>query len=716
MKSKILLLLFLCSSYFSFAQIQLQGKVVDKKGQPVFAANVYLKSNTEIETSTDFDGKFKLTVKDKNTILEVSFIGYKTKSVDLSKLSLTEALTIVLEEDNQTLSEVIIKAEDPISKKFSVTKIKKLDVYFNPVAQGDALKAITLMPASTTTDETANPSLRGSSPDRTRVMLNGVPVYTPVRSSQLNNQGFFSLFNTEIIHQQYVYASNPPLTYGNSSAGLVEIQTIKHLSENQRQISLSLGAVGFFLSQKIKNREKNFLQLYGNYHHSKAFIDIQKKNLSHIKSFHTKDIGLNFHHKLGDKVDFNSYNYVVDEDFNVEIHNFNYFGKADAGKKRFFSINSLKYYTLKGTLSINTGISQSHQNFNLGNIHTDNTIQQLYASVNFKTQFSDKLNLQTGVSYDYHKNTYNDSIPLYPFAIKPTAPQQLFKKDITNRMADLYAFADYEVNKKLSFSAGLRTNLPTKKQTQYLNAQAGMKYHINDEQSLLLSAGKYTSYATPNYYNKQFTLLKSNQIACDYTLRKKKIGVKGAIYYKEEEGKQSLNSYETIDKVNTFGVETYVEYILAKHLKLMVSNLFINQKLHQGDKTFRGNYDLKYLSKCALQYSSKWFTASLSYMRHPGGFYTTVKGVIKKPQFDYPIPVFSDEINGEQYKIYNKIDLAFSRYTPLNRGGAIIPFLSITNILNTNNQGSVYYNEDFSQKGFDSYGKRVIYFGVIWEM
>ncbi len=130
------------------------------------------------------------------------------------------------------------------------------------------MKAITLMPASTTTDETANPSLRGSSPDRSRITLNGVPVYSPVRSSNLSNQGKFSLFNTEIIDKQYVYASNPPLTYGNSSAGLVEIQTLRRLPQNQQQFSLSLSSEGFFLSQQLQKKEETesflfkFLRFY----------------------------------------------------------------------------------------------------------------------------------------------------------------------------------------------------------------------------------------------------------------------------------------------------------------------------------------------------------------------------------------------------------------------------------------------------------------------
>lgn len=716
MKWKISLLLCLYS-VFASAQIQIQGKVVDKKGNGIFAANVYVESEPEKGTSTDLNGAFHLMTNTSKSTLIVTFIGYKTQKVALTKQLIAKDLQIILKEDSQNLSEVIITAEDPISEKFSVTKIRKLDIYFNPVAQADPLKAISILPASTTTDETANPSLRGSSPDRTRVTLNGVPVYTPVRSSQLNNQGFFSLFNTEIIEKQYVYASNPPLTYGNTSAGLVEIQTLKTLPKNQQQFSLSIGALGFFLSQQLKKQEKNFMQIYGNYQHSKAFLSLQQKQLPHLKSFHTKDIGFNFHAKPGKQTAFNSFNYFVDEDFEVLVNNLNYQGKANADKKRFFSINNLNYYTTKGTFSLNTGFSTSLQNFRLGNLHSKQKINQFYTSLNFKRQLSSQLKLQTGISYDYHKNNFNDNVPKYYFAMQPSAPTQTSKADIENHIVEAYAFSDWELSDKLSLSVGIRTNIPVQEQSYYSNFQASAKYYINDKSSLLLSGGNYNSYATPNYYNKAFALLSSQQLACDYSFSNKNFGAKTSIYYKTEKGQQALNSYITIDKVATLGIEAYVEYSFAKYFKLTASNLFINQKLHQDKQKFHGKYDFNYLTKVAFQYNRfRWFSASLSYISRPGHHYTPLQGIIdKRPHFDYPIPVWG-RTNSAQHTAYNKIDFALNRYTPLNSGGAIIPFLSISNIFNFKNQGEVYYNPDFSQKFFDNYSKRVVYFGVIWEL
>ncbi|MCF6298157.1 MAG: carboxypeptidase-like regulatory domain-containing protein, partial [Flavobacteriaceae bacterium] len=167
--------LFITSQCFS--QNLLQGIVKDRKGEPIFAVNIYLKSIPQKGTTTDFDGKFKLEIGDLKDTLIVSFLGYKTREILLTSISFNEKITIVLQEDAQTLDAIIITARDPISEQFSVVKLNKLDIYLNPVSQGDPLLAITFLPASTTVNETANPSLRGSSADRSRVILNGVPIY-----------------------------------------------------------------------------------------------------------------------------------------------------------------------------------------------------------------------------------------------------------------------------------------------------------------------------------------------------------------------------------------------------------------------------------------------------------------------------------------------------------------------------------------------------------
>ncbi len=81
------------------------GIVKDAKGDPIIGATVQVK-NTQNATVTDVDGRFTLNaVKDGSTIV-VSYIGYTTKEV----LATGREISVILQEDNAMLSEVVVTA------------------------------------------------------------------------------------------------------------------------------------------------------------------------------------------------------------------------------------------------------------------------------------------------------------------------------------------------------------------------------------------------------------------------------------------------------------------------------------------------------------------------------------------------------------------------------------------------------------------------------
>ena len=227
MFSKTLFFLFLMWNISLFCQKN-EGIVKDQNNRPIFAANVYLKNKLNVGSTTDFNGKVDLStyiLKHNTDTLVISSVGFEVLLVDISRLSKNKINEFILKPLNINLNEVVLTYKDPISIQFSVNKLSSLDVYLNPLANGDPLKAIALLPSSTNINENSNPVLRGSSANRSSVILNGVPIINPIKNSQVNSVGNFSLFNTEIIDKQYIYASNPPLTYGGASAGLIEIET-----------------------------------------------------------------------------------------------------------------------------------------------------------------------------------------------------------------------------------------------------------------------------------------------------------------------------------------------------------------------------------------------------------------------------------------------------------------------------------------------------------
>lgn len=708
----IALLLF---ALVSFSQPKINGVVKDRRGEPIFAANVYLKSVPQNGVTTDFDGKFSLVINGLKDTLTVSFIGYKTKETLISTIDITKAAVIILEENSQTLEEVIIMSQDPISERFSVVKMKKMDIYLNPVSQGDPLKAITILPASTTINETANVSLRGSSSNRSRVTLNGVPVYNPVRASQLNNQGFFSLFNPEIINKLYVYASNPPLTYGNTSAGLVEIQTVKNLEANQLQLSASLASTGFFLSQRLK-KDISFIQVYGNYQLSDAFVGVQKNKLPNIKNFYNKDLGINFHKKIGKKGELNSYNYYIDESFNGYGQIFNYTGSVASLNKRFFTVNNFRYYSKNGMLSVNSGANNSNQSFEFGNINSIQNTRQIYTSIDYKWHVLEGTNLQFGVSHDYHRNTFKDSIPTYYYALSPSSPNYFSDSSIYNNILEAYLYGNWDINDKLTFSSGVRSNLPVASQKYYFSAQLGLKYRLNAKQSLLLSGGKYHNYSIPSYFTAEYNLLSSYQTALDYTCEFSNTLLKAATYYKNETGERSVNTYFKTDKINTFGLELYAEHSFYKYFKFSFSNSYINQKITINNKNYHGAKDFNYLIKTSIHYNNqKLFSLVLTYTSRPGTYYNEITGATFDNQTNFYQPIFSSDLYHSQYGNYNRFDISFSKYIR-RRKNALVAFASLNNIFDTKNESEALYNEDYTAKYFDYYQFRTMYFGLVWHL
>jgi len=697
MKYFVLVILLFTTS-ICYSQRLIQGTVLDEKGQGVFAANVYLKSDPGKGTVTDFSGKFSLKIDKIKDTLIVSFIGYKTKKIPLEFVNLKKPLIIKLKNSAQTLADLTITAKNPISEKFSVVKMTKLDIYFNPVSQGDPLKAITILPASTTTNETADVSLRGSAADRSRVILNGVPIYRPVRNSNLNNQGFFSLFNPEIIDNMYVYPSNPPLTYGNSSAGLIQIQTKQTLESNQLQISTSLANIGFFLSQKVKN-ENSFVQTYGNYQFSDAFVNIQKKYLPNIKDFSSYDAGLNFHVKICNNWEFNSFVYFINEIYAGVDEQLAYKGNVNTRDKRAFIVNNLNYYTKKGLLSINMGASTSEGSFNYGNIESKKLINQLYLSVNFKWVVSEKFNLQLGISYDYGKNKFDNKIPVYYYALSPTSPNYKSNTIVSNRLPEAYLYASWDINNNLTLSSGVRSKMSTNNQEYYVSYQIGVKYKLSDNQSIHLSGGKYHSYTVPNYYLQSYNLISSDQIALAYSYHLNSTLIKAATYFENGIGnqtaEQTLNSFFLINKTNTFGIELFLQQDFDKYFRFTFTYSYINQSIKINNRTYKGPKNFNYFIKTTLQYNNpKLFSLALSYIGRPGTSFNPVTGSVFDDKTGFYKPDFSPDLFSLQYKSYNRIDISFIKYMRLKKN-ALIVFVSLNNILNDKNEHQVLYNANY---------------------
>lgn len=104
-KTIITLLMGLLLQTFAFAQNrQITGIVTDNGGEPIIGANVLVEGSTN-GVITDLDGKFRLQNVPGNAKLQISFIGYITRTVSLGNQN---HISVTLIEDAQTLDEVVV--------------------------------------------------------------------------------------------------------------------------------------------------------------------------------------------------------------------------------------------------------------------------------------------------------------------------------------------------------------------------------------------------------------------------------------------------------------------------------------------------------------------------------------------------------------------------------------------------------------------------------
>ncbi len=131
----ILLLLSICACFAAFSQspIQIRGTVVDEKNVPVADATIQVK-NKNTGAISDSTGKFSISVPDKNAILVITHVGFKSKEVAVPQSS---EITVQLIGENSTLSEVVVVGygtQKKTSLTAAVSSIKGDEVSSLPVA------------------------------------------------------------------------------------------------------------------------------------------------------------------------------------------------------------------------------------------------------------------------------------------------------------------------------------------------------------------------------------------------------------------------------------------------------------------------------------------------------------------------------------------------------------------------------------------------------
>ena len=111
-KYNTIILIFMLSCLYAFGQdpLVLKGKVVEEgTGESLIGVTVIEINDLNRSlngTVTDLNGNFALRLSSSNTIVKISYIGFKTEEHSISGQTY---LDISLEEETQLLDEVVVR-------------------------------------------------------------------------------------------------------------------------------------------------------------------------------------------------------------------------------------------------------------------------------------------------------------------------------------------------------------------------------------------------------------------------------------------------------------------------------------------------------------------------------------------------------------------------------------------------------------------------------
>ena len=151
MKTYLWSLILILSSFHSFSQNQVSGKITDTNSNPLAFANVILhhhKDQAVTGTTTNNQGEFSFSgLPDGDYRLEISMIGYKTingESFSLSSETPKVQENFILQEETEMLGDVIVESKRPKIRQTAEKLI--LDIEHSPSVNSNLQDVIKKVP------------------------------------------------------------------------------------------------------------------------------------------------------------------------------------------------------------------------------------------------------------------------------------------------------------------------------------------------------------------------------------------------------------------------------------------------------------------------------------------------------------------------------------------------------------------------------------------
>jgi hypothetical protein len=505
----------------------IRGTVIDKQSQSTLpGVNVLiLNTNPAVGTTTDMDGKFKLSDLEPGRYdLRIFSMGYQ--EVVIPNIMLTSGKEIVLEigmeESINSLKEAVVegtKKNETNNELVSVSGRSFSMEEVNRYAGGrsdPSRMAANFAGVSTPDDSRNDIVIRGNSPTGVLWRIEGLNVPNPNHFSTIGTTGGpVSGLNTNMLKNSDFFTSAFPAEYGNANAGVFDLG-FRNGNAEKREHTLQLGALTGLeaMTEGPINKEKGSSYLLA-YRYS--FTGVAQamgipigttatpfyQDLSFKINSGNSKAGKFTLFGLGGKSEINFAHDKIDStDLFADPSRDSYFTSdiGLAGLKHFIRLGTKSY------LSTVIGASYAASNYEEDTLTkiddatarvVENRVDQIryIANTSFNSKVNAKLFVKAGAIAEVIKlNLYYRTREFTPDWV------QVWDFNDYTTLLQGYAHAKYNVNGRLTINAGLHSQYLTLNDSYSIEPRLGIKYQLTERQSLNFGYGLHSQMQPTDVY------------------------------------------------------------------------------------------------------------------------------------------------------------------------------------------------------------------------
>jgi len=696
--------LLLLTYYFAQSQTTISGIVIDDKGQPVPAANIYIDGLYDGTTSAE-DGAFTFTTTAKgNQVVVITFLGYD----DLRETVIIEnykSKIFKLRENVNTLDAVVISAGSfNAGDNTKVNVLKPLDIVTTAGSSGNIIAALQTLPGTQTVGESGRLFVRGGEADETQTFVDGMRVAQPYNASANNlpTRGRFSPF---LFKGMTFSTGGYSAEYGEALSSVLLLNSIDEPLQEQTEVSVMTVGLGVSNTQKW---DKTSLSVNAAYTNLQPYQWIVPQDVNWIKPYQSGAGEGVYRYKFNsgmlkvyaafDHANFSLYQNDINEPLPV---------KVDMKNDNLYVNTSYKgMFGTQWTILTGIAYGYSHNTIRLNENNVTNGEHSSHLKLKLTKGFNSRIKLSFGG--DYFLTNFNEDYN------EPTGFS--YNSGYNNSIAAGYAETDIMFSKNFALKAGVRTSYSDIVAKVTIEPRTALAYKAGKNGQFSVAYGDF--YQTPKQdylkYYKSLDFEKTAHYIFNYMYNGNGTTFRAEAYYKGYKNLVKYNTallqYSSQYSNNGNGYAQGIDLLwrdnnTIKNLEYWLSYSYIDS--HRDYKNYEKSVTPSYVANNNFSVVTKYWVGELR--SQIGLTYSYNSG---RP---YNNP---NETNfmASHTKSYNNLSLGWAYLISQQK----ILYLSVSNMLGNNNVFGYSYantagsNGQFSRQAVTQPASRFFFVGFFW--